>query len=135
MAENGRDSGENQTRKQDAALAALLSQPTMKAAAKAARVSETTLFRWLREDAGFQGAYREARRESVNHAITRLQTITGDAVDTLAKIMKNTKAPYTARVTAARAVIEYSLKATELEDLAVRVAELEAIISLQEKKA
>ena len=122
------------THKQEQAIAALLAQPTIKAAAVAAGISEATMWRWLQQNE-FHTAFMQARRESVRHAVARLQSTVGDAVDTLAKIMKNAKAPYSARVTAARAVIEYSLKATELEDLAERVAELEYLFEQQQKRA
>ena len=122
------------TRKQEAAIAALLSQPTLKAASQTASVSETTLWRWLQDDS-FRAAYMLARRESVKHAITRLQATTSDAVDTLTEIMKSSDAPYPARVTAARAVIDYALKATELEDLAERVDQLETLFEQQQEKS
>lgn len=121
------------TRKQEAAILALISQPTMKEAATSAGVGETTLWRWLQQK-DFQVAYQEARRESVKHAIAKLQNKTGEAVDVLAEIMNNSDANPFARVSAAKAIIEYSIKAVEVEDLAQRVEDLEAIMNLQPSK-
>ena len=59
-------------RKQEALIAALLTEPTHAAAAVKAGVSEATLHRWLRL-ADFQAAYRQARRRIVETAIGRLQ--------------------------------------------------------------
>ena len=53
------------TAKQEKLLASLLSSPTVQQAAAAAGVSEPTAYRWLREDAAFDAAYRQARRQAV----------------------------------------------------------------------
>ena len=75
----------------------------------------------------FHAAYMNFRRESVRQSIARLQQASSEAVNTLRTITKDKNAPANARVTAAKAIIEYSMKAVELEDLAERVAQLEAI--------
>lgn len=116
--------GEKLSRKQEQAIAALLLQPTIGDAAKSIGVGEVTLWRWLkRED--FQSAYMQAKKEAVAQAVARLQQITSKAVDTLQAIMEDVEAPASSRVTAARVVLETSLKAIELEDLAARVEQLE----------
>ena len=118
------------TPKQEKAIHALLTHPTMEEAAESAGVNRVTLFRWLQQE-DFQSAYTKARRESVKHAIARLQNRTGEAVEVLAEVMKDqTNAP-AARVAAAKAVFEFSLKAVEIEDLAKRLAELESLFKIQ----
>lgn len=114
------------TRKQDIAISALLSQPTIKEAAAVAKVGESTLWRWL-QDKEFHAAYMKARRESVKQSIARLQKYTSAAVDTLHEIMINKSANAFARVSAAKAILDYSLKAVELEDIAERVDALESL--------
>jgi hypothetical protein len=113
------------TRKQGEAIAALLSVPTITEAARHAGVGGRTLYRWLQEDATFQQAYRDARRAAVSQAIAHVQRATSTAVKTLEAIMRSTKAPSSARVSAARAVLEMALKGMELEDLSVRIEALE----------
>lgn len=113
--------------KQDQAIIALLEQPSIKQAAQSVGISEVTLFRWLQEPE-FQRAYREARYRVVEQAISRLQQVSGEAVDTLREIMRDTEKPPSTRVTAAKAVLEMSIKAVELEDLVTRVEELERFI-------
>lgn len=113
------------TPKQNAAIVALLSQKTMKAAARSAGVNEVTLWRWLQEPE-FQAAYTKARRETVKQAIARLQQSAAQAVDTLKEVMTSKKALDFARVSAAKAILDYSLKAVELEDLAERIDALES---------
>jgi hypothetical protein len=49
-----------------------------------------------------------------------------DAVDVLTTIMKETDTSPGTRISAARSVLDYGVKLTELTDLAARVAALEA---------
>ncbi len=112
------------SRKQDSAIGALLSQPTILAAAESVGVGESTLRRWLK-DGDFLTAYRAARREAVSQAIGHLQGACSVAVMALTDISQDVNCPASARVSAARTVLELALKGVELEDLAVRVEELE----------
>lgn len=112
---------------QERAIIALLSHANIRTAAKAVGVDEATLWRWL-QDKDFHAAYMSIRRESVSLSIARLQQSSTEAVNTLKAIAKDKQAPASARVTAAKAIIEYSIKAVEIEDLAIRVAELETTL-------
>jgi DNA-binding transcriptional MerR regulator len=117
--------GEKLSRKQDQAITALVTCQSITEAAAQCGLAEVTLRRWLKQD-GFQAAYREARRAVVQHAITQVQRATAEAVKTLRAVMQNTEAPASARVSAAKAIIETAVKAVELEDLEARIAALEA---------
>lgn len=117
--------GEKLSRKQEALISALLLAPTLADAARLAGIGEVTAWRWLKDPA-FQTAYREARRAVVQQAITQVQRATGDAVETLRSVMQDTTAPASARVAAAKAVLETAFKAVEVEDLEARLAILEA---------
>src|SRR6266571_3151056 len=68
--------------KREQAIAALLAQPTITAAASAVGVGEKTLRRWLR-DPDFAAEHRAAQRQAVDLAISGLKQATGDAVATL----------------------------------------------------
>ncbi len=80
------------TRKQHKAIAALIQTPTIKEAAAIAGIGESTLFRWLRNEA-FQDCYRQARHEAVRSAMARLSQASGEAVRVLEKIMNDSEAP------------------------------------------
>jgi hypothetical protein len=110
----------------------LLTVPTISEAAKHMGVGERTLFRWLQQDTDFQAAYREARRQTVQHAIARIQQATGKAVTTLEGVMTNPESPSSSRVSAARVVLEMAIKAIELEDLEGRLVALE--LALQQRR-
>ncbi len=118
------------TRKQETGIAALISQPKMKDAATLAGVNEATLWRWLQLPE-FERAYRRARRETVKHAIVKMQAASSQAVDVLIEIMTDETAAEFARLAAAKTVLDLSYKAMELEDHATRIAELEREVQLQ----
>ena len=113
---------------QERAIIALLSEPTLKAAAASASISETTLWRWLREP-GFKNAYRRARSEALGRATARLQALAGEAVETLAQVHRDPGVSPHVRVSAARAVLELAYKSFELEDLEARLEELEEAVA------
>ena len=112
------------SRKHEQAISALLTQPTLAEVATTVGVGEATLRRWLQQES-FQAAYRQARREAVGQAIARLQQVTTVAVNTLEAILINPTARESAKVTAARTVLELALRTVELEDLEARIAALE----------
>jgi phage terminase small subunit len=117
------------TRRQEAFIAALLSCPTIAHAARTAGIAEVTAGRWLK-DATFQEAYRDARRAVVQHAITQVQQATGEAVETLRSVMQDSESPASARVSAAKTILETALKGIEIDDLEARMAALEALGTL-----
>src|SRR6266849_686486 len=116
--------GEKLTRKQDQAIAALLACPSILDAARQSGVAEVTLYRWQKLEV-FECAYREARRQVVQQAIVQVQAACSEAVATLRAIMKDSAAPASARVSAAKTVLDTAIKAVELEDLEARIAALE----------
>ena len=117
--------GTTLTAKQQRALDALLREPTVLAAADAAGVSKTTIFRWL-SDPTFAAAYKQARGHLLTSTLTALQSASSTAVATLSEVMKDTTAQPSARVSAAKAVLEMSLKAREVLEVEERLAALEA---------
>jgi len=120
--------GEKLSRKKDQAIVALITEPTMKAAADKIGITTPTLYKWLKLSE-FKAAYREARREAVSVAITRLQQAATEAVEALRAIMNDASKPASARVAAARSILEMAIKAIEIEDLEVRIEELERLIT------
>lgn len=111
--------------RQHHALAALIAEPTIRKAAAAAEVPERTLYTWLKEPA-FRAAYAAMRREAVGQAVARLQGFTSDAAGALQEVLSDKKAPAAVRVQAARVVLEFAIKAVELDDLQQRLDALEA---------
>jgi hypothetical protein len=127
MTAAGRGHGQKRERLEDRALVALLSEPTIAQAATKARVSESTLLRWLAEPS-FKSRYRDARRQAVELAIAGLQQATSAAVEALGRNMR-CGAP-ASEIAAAKAVLDFAVKGVELVDLAERVEALEAASEL-----
>ena len=119
--------GEKLTRKQDQAIVGLLLCPSIREAARQSGVAEVTLYRWLKLEA-FQTAYREARRLCVHQALGKVQQASGDAVETLRTLMQDPTTPTSARVSAAKAILDTAIKAVEVEDLEQRLLALEVEI-------
>jgi hypothetical protein len=66
-------------RKQEEAIAALLSHRSIDEAAQAIHIAPKTLLRWL-QLTEFHAAYRKARRAAVSQSVARLQQATSAAV-------------------------------------------------------
>ena len=107
--------GEKLTRKQEAAIAALLTEPSIAAAALKTDIGEATLQRWLKLPA-FDCAYRDARRQLVRDAVGRLQGAVGDAIDTLRSIAKEGKKE-SDRVRASIALLDQAFRGIEVPNL------------------
>lgn len=122
------------TARQIRAIQALLEEPTTAAAAQAAQVSEATIFRWL-ADPAFSAAYREARSRLVETALTALQSASSEAVKTLRNTLTDPHAPPNIKVSAARAILEFSLKAREALDFEDRLERLENSLKARRKNA
>lgn len=115
-------------RKQEDAIAALLTQRNLEEAARAAKIGARTLLRWMKDPA-FQKAYREARREAFGQSIARLQQGTSAAATTLLKLLIDANTPASVRARVADSIFNHAAKAIELEDFEARLAELERIAS------
>jgi hypothetical protein len=111
--------GERKSRKTEQFIAALLSEPTIEAAAKTVGIGDVTAWRWMK-DPQFAEQYRQARREAMRHSTTRLQRASIEAVDALREI-QNTGESESARVSAARTILEQAIKAADLEDVEQRL--------------
>lgn len=111
--------------RQEAVLAALLAQPTIKEAAESAGVSETTAWRYLRDEK-FRERYRTAQRQCIEHIIVRVRQDAAAAVSALREIVDDRMAPTGSRVQAARAILETVFKAVEVSDMEGRMDALEA---------
>jgi len=122
MTAGERGHGQKRARLEDGALAALLSEPTIAAAATKAGIGESTLLRWMAET-DFKARYRAARRQVVEGAIGRLQQAATLAVDALTRNL--TCGTPAVEVGAARTILDQATKAVELVDLAERVEALE----------
>jgi hypothetical protein len=85
--------------------------------------------RWLKNDYVIQ-RLREARRDSMNRAIAKLQEAAVQSVDTLCEVQRDGESE-SARVSAAKAILEQALRATELSDVIERLDAIERTVKSQ----
>lgn len=104
------------TPKQSKALAALLVQPTKEKAAAAAGIGLTTLKRYL-DEPEFQREYKKAVAGLIEDAANQAKQSLNPALSTLREIASDAGETATARVQAARSLLEYGLRLTEIVDI------------------
>ena len=114
--------------KQEKLLAALLTEKDMKAAGEKAGVSETTVWRWLQEP-DFVAEYRKLRRDAVEQAAAQLQQSAASAVKALQRNL--TCGNPNAEISAAKIILEQSVKSIELLDLTERLETIENELTKQ----
>lgn len=116
------------TTRQTKAIAALVSEPTKRAAAAKAGISESTLRSYL-SDPAFMAEYRAAVSSMLDDATRESQQALSPALSCLREVTTDTEAPATARIAAARSLLEYALRLTEFTDVVARLNELEENVS------
>lgn len=115
------------TPKQNKVLAALLTAPSKAAAAQAAGISSRTLRTYL-ADPEFQAQYKQAFSGMVEEAVRQSQQSLAPALATLREIVEDSSENAQARISAARSILEYSLKLTEQNDILAKLEALEATV-------
>ena len=121
--------GEKITRKQEQAIAALLSESSIGQAARTAGLGEKTLRGWLRRPA-FQQAYARARGAGLQQAVAKVQQAASAAVDTLVQKLQSPADMVAVRAASER--LGFTLKATELLDYKRRLEAIEARLNDQQ---
>lgn len=106
------------------AVKALIAHETVSDAAKACNLARDTVYRYMR-DPIFDHELKKAKRVLVNRAILSLQQSCRHAATALAAICRNEEAPPSARVAAAKEILNQTMKAIEIEGIEERVQELE----------
>jgi len=108
------------------AVEALITCDTIEEACDAIGIGRTTMYRYFK-DPEFDNELKSAKRQLMNRAVMKLQQTCTDAARALAEICRDKNAPASARVSAAREIINSSLRAIELEDLEARLERLEQV--------
>jgi len=112
------------TAKQAKAINAMLTERTTRAAAKKAGVNEKTLYDWLKNDAAFRGALRDAERGLLDNVTRRLSSGQTLALDVLEKLIQSARHEST-RLRACVAWLDLSLKYRDILNIDERLTALE----------
>ena len=118
----------NLSARQGRFVSALMTTPSIEAAAKAAGIGRRTAFRYL-ANPGVKSALSRALDDAMGAATRRAVQAMSGALETLEAVHADGEAPTGARVSAARVILEAGPKLREALDLAQRVAELEVKLS------
>jgi transposase-like protein len=110
---------------QQRAVAALIENPTIAAAARQTGVNERTIRRWLNENPDFRDELREMRQQYLVHAATRLQSTASRAVQTLLDLLASKDHIEPGRATLVRAALDFAFRSGAYTDLADRLDALE----------
>lgn len=108
-----------------------MNEPTISQVAKRLKVNESTVFRMM-QDESFKIKYRETRRQLLHNSISQLQSVSGEAVQTLRTIMNDAGVTPGVRVNAAKSILDIAIKVTELDEITERIERIEQ--SIQGKK-
>lgn len=110
------------SRRHEAVIVALLTNPTIKDAAVEANVSESTVWRLMQRD-DFQQRYKDAQAVALNGALGSLQGVATLAVDALRDSLSSVIPQV--KVQAAKVILDFTLKTREQFGLEERIKELE----------
>jgi len=109
----------------DKAILALLSEKNIPKAAATSGVGVRTLHKWLTEDEAFQADYTAARQATFEAGMSRVQALSGKAIETLDELLGEKDHP-NVRLGAARTVAELSIHQHDAETILRKLDEIEA---------
>ena len=115
----------------DLVIAALIANPTIKAASAACGVSETQISVRLRKPA-FKKRYDEARRELLEQTTAYVQGALTEAIDKLLSIMRDPDVSPQTQVNAASALVRTFLKLNEDTYILNQIEEIKKAIFINE---
>jgi AcrR family transcriptional regulator len=103
-------------------LIALIETSSIREAAKKSGIGEATIYRFL-QDKEFLAEYRNARRQTVEAAISQLQNAAGAAVETLKSNLHCENPAISVR--ASQIILDFAFKGLETTDILLRLEEIE----------
>lgn len=110
--------------RQEKALTALLSCPSIREAAELAGLSERQVFRYL-ADPAFTEQYQAARDETFKRALSFLQIGAQSAAAVMRRIVEDEANSPALRLGAAAKLISLALKAREIQNVEARLDDME----------
>ena len=119
------DRNDGLTPSQERAIQALLASRSIAAAARQAKVGESSLRRWLREDDNFQDKLRRLREQSLSHAALQLQEGVSKAVGILYDLIGRDKRIEPGRASLIRTAVDFGFRSSVYNDVIERMKTLE----------
>ena len=122
------------TPKQRKAIESLMANANVLEAAKAARVSRQTIYRWMNTDQAFQQALCRAETEALTGLSRSLVALGVKATQTLEQTLSDQGSSAGARVRAADIILGRLLQLRELVSLEERISRLEQQIESKNQR-
>ncbi len=119
------DRNDGLTPSQERAIKALLTSRSIAAAARQAKVGESSLRRWLREDDNFQDKLRRLREQALSHAALQLQEGVSKAVGILYDLIERDKRIEPGRSSLIRTALDFGFRSSVYNDVIERMKTLE----------
>lgn len=113
-------------RKDEKIIAALISNTTVRAAANECGVSETQIYKRLRDDE-FLKKYDRVRMDLLQHATANAQGTIGQAIEKIKEIMNDSETSRQVQLNAADALLRNTYRMTEQADILQRLEKLEQL--------
>lgn len=113
--------------KQRAFVAAMLTSPSIVAAAREADIAEKTAHQWLKLPS-IQDALDDAHRNLFNTSLSELRGAARQAIKTLTRHMTDDETPPHAQIRAAAIILEQSIALHKISELEKKIAELENLV-------
>ncbi len=129
----GSDRNRPLSARQTAFVMAVLTSPTVEAASQTVGVSGRTGRSWMK-DPRIRGAIQRERSAIIEASTNIMASATIDALLFLHSELKSKSAPHSAKMVAARVILQHSASWLELQDLAARVVALEEAHELEEAR-
>lgn len=118
--------------KQERFAVALMSTSTIIEAYTMAKITNSTAHKYL-NDPDFSAYYMQLRREAMAQATNKLQQSAILAIETLKNVMEDAEnSTSSARVQAARVVLENAYRGLEIDDIQHRIEQLEGRLTANE---
>jgi hypothetical protein len=114
-------------RTEDKILESLLLHKTIREAAVAAKVTERTIYDYLTKPE-FEKRYQDARADIIRGVTNLLRENLTRAAGVIVKIMEDENLPPATRLTAAKTLLEYGKRYTEMSDIQERIRKIEESI-------
>lgn len=109
------------------AMAALLSSDTQTEAAAKCGITDRALRQYL-ADPDFKAEYQAKKKSLVSEATRQIQSSYHSAIKALRDVVESKTSSESARISAARALLEYGLKFTEVSEILKRIEALEELM-------
>jgi ACT domain-containing protein len=113
------------TKKQLKALPLLLSTGRIEDAVKAAGISKTAFYEWMKQPV-FRSAFEAQRMDIVNEGLHQLKMASGEASEVLRGLLKSERESI--QLKAATEILSHISKFMEIEDIQQRLTDLETIV-------